>query len=71
MNLLLIEDDRETADHICHALRESGHTVDECGNGWEGLAQARNGDYAARTGSAWCGNCVPKPARFPSCSSPP
>jgi two-component system OmpR family response regulator len=47
MNLLLIEDDRETADHICHALRESGHTVDECGNGWEGLAQARNGDYAA------------------------
>ncbi len=47
MNLLLIEDDRETADHICHALRASGHIVDECDNGWDGLAHARNGEYAA------------------------
>jgi two-component system, OmpR family, response regulator len=47
MNLLLIEDDRETADYICHALRASGHVVDECDNGLDGLAHARNGEYAA------------------------
>lgn len=47
MRLLLIEDDRETADHICHALRAHGHEVDECRDGTDGLARARSGHYAA------------------------
>jgi two-component system, OmpR family, response regulator len=47
MKILLIEDDPETADHICHALRAQGHTVEESRDGAEGLALARSGQHAA------------------------
>ncbi|MES2255310.1 MAG: response regulator transcription factor [Pseudomonadota bacterium] len=47
MKILLIEDDPETADHICHALRAQGHDVEERRTGTDGLASARSGQYAA------------------------
>ncbi len=47
MRILLIEDDPETADHICHALRGQGHEVERCPDGAEGLAIARDGKHAA------------------------
>jgi two-component system OmpR family response regulator len=47
MKILLIEDDPETADHICHALREQGHEVEESRDGAVGLAAARSGQHAA------------------------
>jgi len=47
MKILLIEDDPETADHICHALRAQGHEVEESRDGAEGLATARSGQHAA------------------------
>ena len=47
MRILLIEDDPETAEHVCHALRAQGHEVDESRAGLEGLARARTGEHAA------------------------
>ena len=47
MKILLIEDDPETAEHVCHALRGQGHEVEECHAGPEGLARARTGQHAA------------------------
>jgi two-component system OmpR family response regulator len=47
MKILLIEDDPETADHICHALSAHGHEVEESRNGPDGLASARSGQHAA------------------------
>ena len=47
MKILLIEDDPETADHICHALRAHGHEVEESRNGPDGLASARSGQHTA------------------------
>jgi len=47
MKILLIEDDPETADHVCHALRAQGHEVEESRDGAEGLAAARGGQHAA------------------------
>jgi two-component system OmpR family response regulator len=47
MKILLIEDDPETADHICHALRAQGHEVEESRDGAEGLAAAQGGQHAA------------------------
>jgi two-component system OmpR family response regulator len=47
MKILLIEDDPETADHICHALRAHGHDVEEKRTGPQGLDSARGGQYAA------------------------
>jgi len=47
MKILLIEDDPETADHVCHALRAQGHEVEESRDGAEGLATARGGQHAA------------------------
>lgn len=47
MKILLVEDDREMADHIGHALRKHGHEVEESHDGPEGLACARSGGYAA------------------------
>jgi two-component system, OmpR family, response regulator len=41
--LLLIEDDRETADEISAELREHGFDVDWAANGIEGLDMARSG----------------------------
>ena len=47
MKILLIEDDPETAGHICHALRAHGHEVEESRNGPDGLVSARGGQHAA------------------------
>jgi two-component system OmpR family response regulator len=47
MRILLVEDDPETAEHVCHALREQGHDVEGCRDGAEGLAIARDGKHAA------------------------
>jgi two-component system, OmpR family, response regulator len=47
MKILLIEDDPETAEHVCHALRSQGHEVDESHAGPDGLARARLGQHAA------------------------
>jgi two-component system OmpR family response regulator len=47
MRILLVEDDTETAEHICHALRGQGHDVDESRTGIDGLSKARAGHHAA------------------------
>ncbi len=47
MKLLIVEDDQETAGHLAHALEGQGHSVEHAGDGAEGLARARAGDYAA------------------------
>jgi two-component system OmpR family response regulator len=46
MKILLIEDDREMADHIGHTLQAHGHAVETCGDGQTGLALAREGAHA-------------------------
>ncbi|MGK9231412.1 response regulator transcription factor [Inquilinus limosus] len=48
MQILLIEDDIETAQHIIASLRDADHTVDHCVTGADGLARAA----AARSGCA-------------------
>jgi two-component system OmpR family response regulator len=45
VRFLLVEDDRVTSDYLVKALGESGHVVDPVGDGAEGLARARTGDY--------------------------
>ena len=45
MRVLVIEDDRETAQFLQRSLRESGHTADVAGDGESGLAMAREGRY--------------------------
>ena len=45
MRLLIIEDDRESADYLVKAFREVGHVADHAADGEEGLAMAENGDY--------------------------
>jgi two-component system OmpR family response regulator len=45
MRLLIIEDDRESADYLVKAFREVGHIADLAGDGDEGLAMADSGDY--------------------------
>ncbi len=40
MKLLLIEDDKATADHLCQGLRENGHSVVHAATGTAGLARA-------------------------------
>jgi len=47
MKILLIEDDPETAEHVCHALRAQGHDVEESRAGPDGLERARLGHHAA------------------------
>jgi two-component system OmpR family response regulator len=47
VKILLIEDDRETAGHIVHALESQGHSVEQVHDGIEGLAQARAGEHSA------------------------
>lgn len=47
MKILLIEDDRETAGHIVHALESQGHSVEQVHDGIEGLALARAGEHSA------------------------
>jgi len=45
MRLLVIEDDRETAQFLQRSLRENGHNADIAGDGETGLAMAREGGY--------------------------
>ena len=45
MRVLVIEDDRETAQFLQRSLRESGHAADIAGDGETGLAMARDGGY--------------------------
>ena len=45
MRLLIIEDDRESADYLAKAFREVGHVADLAGDGDEGLVLAEGGDY--------------------------
>jgi two-component system OmpR family response regulator len=45
MRVLLIEDDRETAQFLQRALKESGHTADLAEDGEAGLALAEGGGY--------------------------
>ncbi|WP_136646497.1 response regulator transcription factor [Tabrizicola sp. YIM 78059] len=45
MKLLVIEDDRTTADYIVGGLRQEGHVVDHLADGREALAQAMSGGY--------------------------
>ena len=47
MKILLIEDDRETAGHIVHALESQGHNVEQVHDDIEGLTQARAGEHSA------------------------
>ena len=45
MRLLIVEDDRESADYLVKAFREVGHVADLAGDGEEGLSLAESGDY--------------------------
>ncbi|HEX2337458.1 MAG TPA: DNA-binding response regulator, partial [Hyphomicrobiaceae bacterium] len=45
MRVLVIEDDRETAQFLQRSLRESGHVADVAADGETGLAMARDGGY--------------------------
>src|SRR5258708_14434346 len=45
MRLLIIEDDRESADYLVKAFREVGYVADQASDGEEGLAVADSGDY--------------------------
>lgn len=47
MKLLLIEDDKLTAEFVKRGLSEDGHTVDHCINGSEGAVLARVNSYDA------------------------
>jgi two-component system OmpR family response regulator len=45
MRLLIIEDDRDSADYLVKAFREVGHVADLASDGEEGLSLADGGDY--------------------------
>jgi two-component system OmpR family response regulator len=45
MRVLVIEDDRETAQFLQRSLRESGHAADIAGDGETGLSMARDDKY--------------------------
>jgi two-component system, OmpR family, response regulator len=45
MRLLVVEDDRRTAEYLARGLAESGHVVDCAGDGATGLAMAHEGIY--------------------------
>ena len=45
MRLLIIEDDRESADYLVKAFREAGHVADHAADGEDGLAMAQSHDY--------------------------
>ena len=47
--ILVIEDDRETADQIVEFLAANGYEVDLAVDGDEGLSRARSADYAVMT----------------------
>lgn len=45
MRLLIIEDDRDSADYLVKAFREVGHMAEHAADGEQGLALASSGDY--------------------------
>ena len=45
LRILVVEDDKETAEFIARSLVEEGHAVDRCGEGPEGLKIAVTRDY--------------------------
>lgn len=45
MRVLVIEDDRETADYICSSLRASGHVVEHASDGKQGFLLALDADF--------------------------
>jgi len=45
MNILVVEDDSDTAGYLLKGLRESGHTVDHAADGREGLYLAMEGRH--------------------------
>src|SRR4029078_11778984 len=45
VKILLVEDDRQTADYIAKGLREHGHVVDKTDNGRDGLYMANGAAY--------------------------
>ncbi len=45
MKILLVEDDKQTADYIAKGLREHGHVVDHADNGRDGLYLATGETY--------------------------
>lgn len=45
MRILVIEDDRTTADYVADGLRQEGHVVDQVPDGREGLLAAQTNDY--------------------------
>jgi two-component system OmpR family response regulator len=45
VKILVVEDDRETADYVTRGLREQGHAVDHADNGREGLLHAGGSGY--------------------------
>ena len=45
LNILLIEDDRESADYVVDGLREEGHLVKQAASGTEGLICATSSDF--------------------------
>ena len=45
VKILLVEDDRQTADYIAKGLREHGHVVDKADNGRDGLYMATGEPY--------------------------
>lgn len=47
MKILLIEDDKETAEYLMKGLKEQGHTVDHAALGKEGLFLAMSEQYDA------------------------
>jgi two-component system OmpR family response regulator len=47
--ILVIEDDRETAEQIVDSLAASGYEVDLAVDGSDGLSRARSGEYAVMT----------------------
>jgi two-component system OmpR family response regulator len=65
MRLLIVEDDRESADYLVKAFREVGHVADLAGDGEEGLALAQSGDYDRIKGLRAGGDdYLPKPYSF-------
>lgn len=45
MRVLVIEDDKETAQFLHKSLKESGHSADVADDGAQGLTMAQEGDY--------------------------
>lgn len=45
MKLLVIEDDKDTREYLCHSLKQNGWEVDHANNGQDGLFLALEGQY--------------------------